>query len=155
MRLYLPRHLFAYSKPLVHNISSLVDITIAVSGSPIETVTELSSMGFNRIYGSLFEERSGFYTSRVTENLILGEEKAKCAERIAKEQNIDLSKSLAFGDTDQDELLLSMVGLPFAIQPNNKLRDISTARGWSLLEKSDLNNLNQIIEEIKRKIKSL
>ena len=140
MKAYLPEHLFHFTESLVRRVSEIVDVTITISGSPLEVVEELKVWGFDKIFGSIFEERLGVYTGGVLTNLILGEEKAKFAMKICKEMGIDLSKSLAFGDTDQDEPLLRMVGLPVAVNPNKKLQEICALQDWRRLEE-DLSNL--------------
>ncbi|UCE16627.1 MAG: HAD family phosphatase [Candidatus Bathyarchaeota archaeon] len=155
MKAYLPKQIFPYSKQLIHHVRNLVDVTIAISGSPLEAVKEIRELGFDSVIGSLFEEKNGIYTGRVIANLILGEEKAEFARKICEELDVDFSRTVAFGDTDQDEALLSMVSLPIAINPNKRLKDICTSRGWRSLEKEDLNDLNKGIKWLKHKIKSL
>jgi len=155
IEVYLPQRILPYSKPLIRSVSELVDVTIAVSGSPIEVVEELEELGFDKIYGSIFENKSGIYTGRVIINLILGEEKAELVRRVAEELKVDLSKSLAFGDTDQDAPLLSLVGLPIAINPNRKLREICKSKGWRWLDKEDLQDLEKVTEWLEDKIRSL
>ena len=71
-------------------------------------------------------------------------------KKISKELNISLSRSVAFGDTDQDAFLLNMVGLPLAINPNKKLRKICSSKDWLILEKEDLQNLTKITKLIKK-----
>ncbi len=154
MKVYLPRQIFSYSKQLIHHVRNLVDVTIAISGSPIEVVEETRELGFDSVIGSLFEEKNGVYTGRVIANLILGEEKAEFARKVCEELDVDLSRTVAFGDTDQDESLLSIVRLPIAINPNKRLKDICTSRGWRWLEKEDLNDLNKVIRWLKHKIRS-
>jgi len=154
IKIYLPEHIFPYSKQLVHHVGNLVDVTIAISGSPLEVVEELKEMGFNMTYGSLFEEKLGVYTGRVIANLILGEEKAEFARKICKELNVSLSRSIAFGNTDQDEPLLSMVGLPIAINPNKQLQEICISKGWRSLDKEGLKDLKKIIWWLKTLNKS-
>ena len=138
---YLPEHIFPYSKQLVHGVGKLVDFKIAISGSPIEVVEELKYLGFDRVYGSIFEENQDVYTGRVMANLILGEEKTRFVEKICEELDLDLSKSVAFCDTDQDEPLLSMVGLPIAVNPNKRLKEICALNGWKFFEKEELDNI--------------
>jgi putative phosphoserine phosphatase/1-acylglycerol-3-phosphate O-acyltransferase len=146
---YIPEHTFSYSKQLVLSVRNLVDITIAVSGSPQETIKEIQMLGFDDLYGSLFEIEDGIYTGKVVANLILGEEKARIVQNISEDLNIDLSRSIGFGDTDQDEFVLNLVGLPIAVNPNKKLRQICELRNWLVLEKEDLLDLtiiNKLIE---------
>lgn len=135
---HLPEHLFSYSAELIQNVRNSVNMTIALSGSPHEVVEELTELGFDKVYGSVFETKKGVYTGKVSVNFILGEEKAKFARKVSKELNIDLSRSMAFGDTDQDEPLLNIVGLPICVNPNKALREICESRGWKWLDRSEL-----------------
>ena len=151
---YLAEHLCSYSKELVHGVNGLVDVTIALSGSPYEVVQELKVLGFDRVHGSRFEVRSGAYTGRVLTNLILGEEKAKLAKKLSEELSIDLDRSVAFGDTDQDEPLLSIVGLPVGLNPTRRLKMICESRGWKWLAKTDLDDIENVIEWLGKRIKT-
>jgi len=155
MASYLPTHIFPYTKSLVKYVASLVDMTVAVSGSPREVVDELQEVGFDKVYGSLFKLNSGVYTGKVKANLILGEVKGAIIHNIVKEYNIDLEKSIAFGDTDQDEPMLEMVRIPIALQPNSALKEICRVRGWKCFETKDLYDINQCINWIKRKLKTI
>jgi len=150
----LPERLFSYSRELVHLMNDLVDVMIAISGSPVEIVEELKALGFNMVYGSIFEQRDGVYTGRVAANLILGEEKATLAQKIGEEHRLDLSRSVAFGDTDQDEPLLSIIGIPVAINPNEKLREICRQKGWRYLEEEDMKDLKKITRWLEQKMKA-
>lgn len=154
IKIYLPEHIFSYTKKLVHHVSNLVDVTIAISGSPLEVVEELKEIGFDMTYGSLFEEKFGVYTGRVLANLILGEEKAEFARKICEELDVDLSRSVAFGNTDQDAPLLSMVGLPIAVNPNKRLQEICISKGWRCLDKEGPNDLKKMIWWLKTLNKS-
>ena len=61
----------------------------------------------------------------------------------------DTLPAIAFGDTDQDEPLLRLVGLPIAIKPTRKLREICISRSWKWFDEEDLRDLNAIIKWIK------
>ena len=154
MQSYLAEHLFSYSRKLVRSVSGLVDVTIALSGSPHEVVQEIKVVGFDKVHGSRFEVTSGVYTGRVLANLILGEEKAKLANRLSEEMSIDLERSIAFGDTDQDEPLLNIVGLPVGVNPTKRLRVICGSRGWKWLTRTDLNDIDNIIEWLRKWIET-
>ncbi|MDH5687332.1 MAG: HAD-IB family hydrolase [Candidatus Bathyarchaeota archaeon] len=154
MQSYLAEHLFSYSEKLVRSVRGLVDVTIALSGSPHEVVQEIRVLGFDRVYGSRFEVTSGVYTGRVLTNLILGEEKAKLARKLSEELSIDLERSIAFGDTDQDESLLDIVGLPVGLNPTNRLKMICESRGWEWLAKTDLDDIDNVIEWLGKRIET-
>jgi len=144
METYLPEHVFPFSGQLINKIKNLVDVTIALSGSPHYVVADLEPLGFDRIYGSVFETVEGVYTGEVIANLILGEEKARFTQNIAIDLGVDLSRSMAFGDTDQDVPMLSLVGIPVALNPNTKLREICDAKGWEWFTTKDLEDLSML-----------
>jgi putative phosphoserine phosphatase/1-acylglycerol-3-phosphate O-acyltransferase len=148
---YLPNHVFPYSKQLVYEVSKLVDVTIALSGSPLEVVEELNEFAFDKFYGSIFEVEDGCFTGNVKANLILGEVKAQFAKQISEDLQVKLEESVAFADTDQDELLLDMVGLSFALNPNEKLKKICISKNWLYFNRSliDIDKITNIIRSEK------
>jgi HAD superfamily hydrolase (TIGR01490 family) len=153
MKTYIPENIFHYSKSLIHKMGNQVDVTIALSGSPHEVVSKLKPLGFSGVYGSVFDKKNGVFTGEVVANLILGEEKARFARNISREWDVDLSRSIAFGDTDQDASMLSLVGFPVAINPNNKLKEICKEKSWKWFTTDDLKDLDILtswINEMKK-----
>jgi phosphoserine phosphatase len=130
MMSHVPETLLWYSGVLVAAMGATVDRVIALSGSPIESIRRLQGLGFHSEYGTVFEKEEGVYTGRVESNLILGEVKAEAARRIAVEHGLDLSRSVAFGDSDQDAETLGLVGLPIALNPSPSMRSICEEEGW-------------------------
>ena len=67
--------------------------------------------------------------------------KLNTIERIKQSYNIDLSNSYAYGDTNGDYLMLSKVGNPYAINPNqellNKLKD-NNIKANIIVERKDV-----------------
>jgi len=49
---YVPERLYPNAKRLVCGVKRLVDLTIAVSGSPEDIVKEVKNLGFDKVYGS-------------------------------------------------------------------------------------------------------
>ncbi|MEM2905554.1 MAG: HAD-IB family hydrolase [Candidatus Bathyarchaeia archaeon] len=135
---YVPKHEYSYARPLVQWLRERVDLTLAVSGSPIEPVSELSPFGFDELYGTLFERRDGTYTGRVKLNLILSESKAGLIDRLTADKHVDLSRSYAFGDTDQDSPVLERVRWPLALNPNAALLRTCQEQGWPWLTRKEL-----------------
>jgi len=131
METYFPTKVFRYSKRLVRDARKLVDLTIAMSGSPQEVVSEIGKyLPFDEVYGSLFTTKAGVYTGIVKRNLILGKPKGDLIDELSRRLLIDLSKSFAFGDTDQDGPVLRRVRLPMAINPNPSLLKLCIRNHW-------------------------
>ncbi len=145
MRGYVPKTLLWYSRMLVDAMRATVDVVIALSGSPIEPIRRLHDLGFHGEYGTVFEEEEGVYTGKVERNLILGEVKAEAARRMAMEHGVDLNRSVAFGDSDQDAETLGLVGLPIALNPSPRMRSICGERGWLWYTEESI-NIRRIVE---------
>ena len=145
MTSHVPRTLLSYSRALVAAMREVVDLVIALSGSPFEPIRCLHSLGFHSEYGTVFEKMGGVYTGRLESNLILGEVKKEAARRIAVENCVDLGRSVAFGASDQDAETLGLVGLPIALNPSPSMRGICEDRGWLWYTEESI-NIQRIVE---------
>ncbi|OGD48458.1 hypothetical protein A3K69_05430 [Candidatus Bathyarchaeota archaeon RBG_16_57_9] len=132
MKSHIPASIHPYARSLVEAIRAEVDLTIALSGSPAEPIQSVKRLGFHHAYGSVFETRDGAYTGKVDWNLILGERKAEYAKIVAVRHGIDLSRTAAFGDSDQDAQTLQATALPLALNPSGAMREICEAQGWRI-----------------------
>lgn len=84
--------------------------------------TELAVDAENRLTGGL-EGRTGW-----------GDGKAALVTGFAAEHGIDLTKSWAYGNGDEDVAFLSLVGRPVAVNPQPVLAAEATERDWPVLE---------------------
>jgi HAD superfamily hydrolase (TIGR01490 family) len=89
------------------------------------------------------EEARGRFTGRVLGEATFGAAKARAAERVAEEMQIDLRNSFAYGDSANDRWLLEAVGNPVAVNPSWELSRIAAQRGWSVLRWSSDRNETQ------------
>ncbi|TDE91694.1 HAD-IB family hydrolase [Occultella glacieicola] len=89
-------------------------------------------LGATGALATVAESKDGFYTGRLVGDMMHGEHKADGARRIADEQGLDLAASSAYGDSVNDAPLLSLVGHPFAINPDARLRRVAGERGWQV-----------------------
>jgi phosphoserine phosphatase len=145
MGTYFTKNVFNYSKRLVRDSRKLVGLTIAISGSPQEVVSEVGGfLPFDEIHGSLFTTKAGVYTGMVKRNLILGGPKGDLIDEVSRHLMIDLSKSLAFGDTDQDGPALKKVGHPIAMNPNRSLLKLCVRNHWPWYTEGNPPRLAQI-----------
>ena len=133
--------IFPYTKGLVSLMARSGFLTVAISGSPLEVISPLKPLGFDKIFGTEMEVRRGVYTGRVQRNLILSGEKRKVVDTLSTRYRVDFEHSFAFGDTEQDLPLLGAVGNPVPLNPNSALLTIATARGWQ--------NPRSVLQEVK------
>jgi len=152
MKEHIPHTILGYTEALIDDVKECVDLTIALSGSPIEAVKELHGLGFDFEYGTLFEVENSKYTGKVEANLILGEVKAEHAVKIVGSHDIDLERTVAFGDSDQDVRTLELVGLPIALNPSQAMKEICMMRGWRWYneEKMDVEEIIDLIKQLIR-----
>jgi HAD superfamily hydrolase (TIGR01490 family) len=95
---------------------------IAISGSPIELVREMSlKYGMDDYKGTIYRlNEQGHYNGEIIP-MWDAVSKKKAILQMAEEYSIDLQQSYAYGDTAGDFTMLKMVGYPFAINPTREL----------------------------------
>lgn len=125
------KNIFPYSRKLVSLMNNHGFFTVAVSGSPIEVLKTLE-MGFRETQGTEMEVVNGIYTGKVRRNLIISEGKEKVIASIIDRHAFDLGHSFAFGDTEQDLVMLRRVGNPLVLNPNSSLREEALEKGWRI-----------------------
>lgn len=135
---HLSHSIYPYTQAIIDIARRRFDFVLALSGSPEEPVQKLHRLGFHAEYGSVFETQDGIYTGKIKNNLILSEGKIEKILKISEELTIDLSKSAAFGDSDQDAPMLMLVGLPIVLNPTPEMKLISIDRKWHTFTIEDL-----------------
>lgn len=101
---------------------------IAISGSPVELVREMSNKYKMDDYrGTIYElDDDGNYSGEVIP-MWDAVSKQKAIKELVEEYNVDMEKSYAYGDTAGDFSMLKMVGNPVAINPTKELLDMIVA----------------------------
>jgi HAD superfamily hydrolase (TIGR01490 family) len=97
-------------------------IVIAISGSPIELVKEMSGKyNMDDFRGTIYNyDKDNNYTGDVIP-MWDHESKLKSIKELEEKYNIDLENSYAYGDTSGDITMFKSVGNPFAINPTREL----------------------------------
>ena len=97
-------------------------IVIAISGSPIELVKEMSEKYHMDDYrGTIYEvDENGKYNGEVIP-MWDSNSKKKAINELVEKYNIDLNNSYAYGDTSSDYTMFKSVSCPFAINPTKEL----------------------------------
>ena len=121
-----------YAEPLhlVEQHRERGDCVYIVSATLQEIVEAIADdLGFDGALGTVCEVVDGVYTGKALRPLH-AENKARCI----RELGYDLAASTAYSDSHTDLPLLEAVGHPVAVNADRKLRRISAARGWPVLE---------------------
>ena len=113
---------YTYSREKIKWHKAQGHVVIAISGSPIELVREMSEKyGMDDYKGTIYQVGSdGIYNGEIIP-MWDSESKRKAVFEMADKYNIDLSSSYAYGDTNGDFSMLKLVGNPFVINPTREL----------------------------------
>lgn len=97
-------------------------IVIAISGSPIELVKEMSNKyNMDDYRGTIYKyDETNNYTGEVIP-MWDHESKLKSIKELQEKYDIDLDQSFAYGDTTGDFTMFESVGNPYAINPTREL----------------------------------
>lgn len=97
-------------------------IVIAISGSPIELVREMSNKyNMDDFKGTIYKcDENNNYTGEVIP-MWDHQSKLKAIKELQEKYDIDLSQSFAYGDTTGDFTMFESVGKPYAINPTREL----------------------------------
>lgn len=97
-------------------------IVMAISGSPVELVREMSMKYHMDDYrGTIYKlDENGEYNGDIIP-MWDSESKHNAISELIEKYDIDLTKSFAYGDTSGDFNMLNLVGNPYAINPTREL----------------------------------
>lgn len=106
---------------------------VIVSASGEEIVAPIAdALGVAHTSATRMVVENGKYTGEV-EFYCYGRNKVEAIEKLAAEQNYDLSRCYAYSDSVTDLPMLSAVGHPTAVNPDRNLRREAVAREWPIL----------------------
>ncbi|MFW5921083.1 MAG: HAD family hydrolase [Polyangiales bacterium] len=97
--------------------------------SPIAEQLEADDLLCNRL-----EIKKGRATGRLLEPVVGSQLAGSWARRFASQHDIDLDRSLAYGASGGDSLLLSAIGQPCAVNPDRMLRRIARDHDWPVVD---------------------
>ncbi len=90
-------------------------------------------LGADWLIATEIEERNGCLTGEIKGLHPRGENKRVLLMDLARRQNLDLTKSYAYGDHEEDIPLLGCVGRPGAVNPTRPLARTARERGWPVV----------------------
>jgi HAD superfamily hydrolase (TIGR01490 family) len=104
-----------------------------VTAAPVEIARLIADrLGLTGALGTVAESVDGHYTGRLVGDLLHGAAKADAVRILAAEEGLDLSLCSAYSDSANDVPMLSLVGMPYAINPDRRLRRHARERGWRI-----------------------
>ncbi len=104
-----------------------------VTAAPVETATIIARrLGLTGALGTVAESIDGVYTGKLVGEPLHGPAKAEAVRALAAAEGLDLGRCAAYSDSHNDIPMLSLVGHPYAINPDAKLRKHAKDRDWRL-----------------------
>ncbi|KRV50959.1 hydrolase [Wenjunlia vitaminophila] len=104
-----------------------------VTAAPVEVASIIARrMGLTGALGTVSESVDGVYTGRLVGTTLHGPAKAEAVRALALREGLDLSRCAAYSDSANDIPMLSLVGYPYAINPDSALRRHARQHGWRL-----------------------
>jgi HAD superfamily hydrolase (TIGR01490 family) len=134
MELVLRPLIYTQSLDLVERHRSRGEPVYIVSATLQEIVQAIADdLGFDGALGTVCEVVDGKYTGKAVRALH-AQAKADCIRSLAESKDWDLAVSTAYSDSHTDLPFLEAVGHPVVVNPDRKLRQIATERGWPIEE---------------------
>ncbi|PYC86914.1 HAD-IB family hydrolase [Streptomyces tateyamensis] len=102
-----------------------------VTAAPVEVARIIArQLGMTGALGTVAEEVDGAYTGRLVGQMLHGPAKAAAVRALARREQLDLDHCAAYSDSANDIPMLSLVGHPFVVNPDGRLRRHARAHGW-------------------------
>jgi HAD superfamily phosphoserine phosphatase-like hydrolase len=96
-----------------------------------------------RICATRLEQKDERWTGRIVGKAMFGETKALAIRRVAAEEDLDLRRCFAYGDSSSDLWMLESVGKPALVNPSNDLARIARRNDWPVLRWGERKNFAQ------------
>jgi HAD superfamily hydrolase (TIGR01490 family) len=105
-------------------------VVVATSALPFQVEPLAREFGVDHVLCTRLEERDGVLTGEVDGPILWGPGKARAVKAFARDQNIDLERSFAYGNGSEDVQFLETVGRPAALNPTDELARVARSRSW-------------------------
>jgi HAD superfamily hydrolase (TIGR01490 family) len=108
--------------------------TYIVSAAPQEIVEPLAlALGMTGGIGTVGQVVDGVYTGELDGPFCYGAGKVEAITELARWENYELSQCYAYSDSKSDLPMLSAVGHPVAVNPDNQLERHARLHGWPIV----------------------
>ncbi len=89
-------------------------------------------LSFDYIFATKLNIENGFYTGRIDDVVIYGNNKKNVINDFIKDNNLSLKNSYAYSDHYSDVELLNIVDNAIVINPDRKLLEIALSKKWKI-----------------------
>ena len=105
-------------------------VVIATSALPFQVEPLARELGIDHVLCTRLEAEEGLLTGKVDGPILWGPGKAAAVQAFAQANRLDLGRSWAYGNGDEDEEFLATVGKPRPLNPANGLARVARERSW-------------------------
>ncbi|MBL0086610.1 MAG: HAD-IB family hydrolase [Ideonella sp.] len=109
-------------------------LVVASSATRFQIEPMARELGIPHVLCTAVEVRRGVLTGRIAGEVAWGEGKAAAVRALAARRRIDLTRSHAYANGDEDLAFLQTAGLPCAINPQPALAAAAQAQAWPVLQ---------------------
>lgn len=108
---------------------------VLVTGSLDSTVAPLARhLGVSSVIANRLEMKDRYATGKLLRPVVAGPGKSLLIVEDARANGHDLANCQAYSDSYSDVPMLSVVGHPFCINPDRRLRQLAQAYDWPILD---------------------
>ena len=118
-----------------------------VTAMPAEVARPIASkLGFEHVLATEFSvDSDGKFDGGINGHFVWSEGKSTAVLEYAKEKEIDLDSSWAYSDSRYDTGLLSSVGHPVAVNPDQRLERIARESNWEIVTFDDASGVDTVV----------
>jgi len=122
---------YTYTRELIKELKAKSYVLLAISGSPKEAVGLIAKhYGFDDYIGSTYHRKGNRFTG---EKIVAAVNKKAELNKLIAKHKLDLTDSVAVGDSESDIPLLEMVEQPIAFNPTVQLYKKARDNGWQIV----------------------
>ena len=127
-------NLFDEMKKIVYKHKKEGCDIVIISASPDVVIKPIAQyLGADKYYTRVLEVKNGRVTGELESNFMKTMGKREAVLDYAKQNNIDLSKSYAYGDSSHDVAMFNLVGNPCLVNGSKKLKELAKQNKWNII----------------------
>lgn len=128
------KNMFKGARDLVQRCLDLGHEVVLISGS-LEVILQhfAKELGAHTVIANRLEIKDRKATGKLLKPVVAGPEKAFLIRQHAAQKGYNLNHCFSYSDSYSDVPMLSVVGHPAAVNPDNRLRRLANAYQWPVL----------------------
>ena len=126
-------------------------LVLATAATSYQALPIARHLGIDAVLSTHFEIEEGRLAGRVVRPTGWGEGKFAAVKQFAEANDVKLAQSYAYSDGKEDVPMLSGVGHPHAVNPDDELARVAEAASWPLLrfESRTAPDLRELLEPLR------